>query len=148
MFHVGPELTIGMSAYGNEGTTRHALQCLERSIKGDYELILVDDCSPDGGAVFNLFIEFGNRHKRTRVFRFGRNLEYSGSLNAILSHATGDEILFLSNDIFATEPYLRELTAVARSNDRYGIIRGCSNFVDNQRPTHNVNVLNRHYAAL
>jgi GT2 family glycosyltransferase len=141
VLRVGRELTIAMSAYGNVGVTHHALKCLERFVAGDYELILVDDCSPDNGAIFNLFVEFRNHHKRTRVFRFDRNLEYSGSLNAILSHTSGDETLFLSNDIYLTESYLREVLAVARSNDRYGIVRGCSNFVDNGRPTHNVSGL-------
>jgi GT2 family glycosyltransferase len=141
MFHAGSELTVGMSAYGNVETTLHALKCLENFVEGDYELILVDDCSPDGGAILKLFREFRTRHKRTRIFRFDKNLEYSGSLNAILSHATGSEILFLSNDIFITESYIREIIAVARSKDQNGIVRGCSNFVDNLKSTHNVGPL-------
>lgn len=130
--------TIGMSAYGNGGTTREALDCLKRSIDGDYEAILVDDCSPDGGEVLRVFDDFKRHHPRTRIFRFDRNLEYSGSLNAILSHASGDEILFLSNDIYASPAYIRELLHVARSSPRAGIVRGVSNFVDNSSPDHNV----------
>src|ERR1700733_5035214 len=93
------DVTVGMSAYGNVETTRKSLECLRHSIKPESEVILVDDCSPDGGAVLTLFKEFKKNHGRTRLFHFRKNLEYSGSLNAILSHASGDHILFLSNDI-------------------------------------------------
>jgi GT2 family glycosyltransferase len=138
MLAVERNLTIGMSAYGNAGTTKEALDCLQRSVEGDYEAILVDDCSPDGGDVLRVFKDFKRHHPRTRIFRFDSNLEYSGSLNAILSHASGDEILFLSNDIYASPAYVRELLYVARSNPRFGIVRGCSNYVDNGKATHNV----------
>jgi GT2 family glycosyltransferase len=138
MFAVERNLTIGMSAYGNAATTKETLECLQRSIDGDYEAILVDDCSPDGGAVLRLFNEFKTHHRRTRIFHFDKNLEYSGSLNAILSHASGDEILFISNDIYVCPAYIRELLFVARSSQRLGIVRGCSNFVDNNKASHNV----------
>jgi len=138
MFAAESSLTIGMSAYGNAATTKETLECLQRSIVGDYELILVDDCSPDGGQVLRLFKDFARVHRRTRIFRFDTNLEYSGSLNAILSHAGGDEILFISNDIYVCPAYIREMLFVTRSDERFGLVRGCSNFVDNNKATHNV----------
>jgi GT2 family glycosyltransferase len=131
-------LTIGLSAYGNAVATRQALHCLHRSVRGDYEVILVDDCSPDDGAVYRVFEEYRRVHARTRIFRFDRNLEYSGSLNAILSHASGSRVLFLSNDIYVAPAYMREMLAVAAASPKHGIVRGCSNFVDNGRATHNV----------
>ena len=127
---LGTNITIGMSAYGNVETTQIALQQLFNSTGGDFELILVDDCSPDNGATRSVFEQVRLQHRNTRLFVFDRNLEYSGSLNAILSHATGDWILFISNDIFVTPAYLRELLDIANSDPRYGIVRGCSNFVD------------------
>jgi GT2 family glycosyltransferase len=133
-------LTVGMSAYGNVETIRKALECLRHSINADWEVILVDDCSPDGGAVLNLFKEFKKDHHRSRIFHFQKNLEYSGSLNAIFSHASDDDILFLSNDIYSSPAYIRELLTVARSNKRFGIVRGVSNFVDNAKQSHNISV--------
>jgi GT2 family glycosyltransferase len=131
-------VSIGMSAHGNPVTTRQALQCLLYSAAGDYELILVDDCSPDGGETLAVFEQAQREHADTKVFAFDRNLEYSGSLNAILSHARGEAVIFLSNDVFATPDYLRGLVAAARADERLGIVRGCSNFVDNSLPAHNV----------
>jgi GT2 family glycosyltransferase len=137
--NLGPDVTIGISAYGNYQTTQICLQALFRSARGDYELILVDDCSPDNGRVRGLFLEARQQHSNTGVFSFSKNLEYSGSLNAILSHATGQSVLFVSNDIFVTPYYLSTLLEVMRSNSSYGIVRGSSNFVDNNgRKTHNI----------
>ena len=130
--------TIGMSAYGNAATTLNALGALFQSATGDFELILVDDCSPDQGEIRQIFAEVRAQHNRTRIFTFEENLEYSGSLNAILSHAQGEQILFLSNDIFVTPSYLRELLSVANTTPKAGIIRGVSNFVDNGLSTHNI----------
>ena len=131
-------ITIAMSAYGNAPTTLIALRALFNSAEGDFELILVDDCSPDGGQTLRLFVQAATEHSNTRVFSFSRNLEYSGSLNCILSHARGDLVLFLSNDIFITPAYLRALLAAAEADPTHGIVRGCSNFVDGGVPTHNV----------
>jgi len=137
---VGAELSIGISAYGNAKVTRQCLDSLLDSAEGDFELILVDDCSPDHGETTELFRSVLPRHRNTRVFSFRRNLEYSGSLNCILSHATGDLVSFLSNDIFVTPSYLEELVAVANGDDRIGIVRGVSNFVDNGKSTHNLEI--------
>jgi len=133
------DVTIGMSAYGNYQTTLIALTSLFLSVEGDFELILVDDCSPDD--TLSLFLETRRKHPFTKVFSFEKNLEYSGSLNAILSHAQGKWVLFLSNDIFITPGYLREIFGAAKLYSDFGIIRGCSNFVDNGGiKTHNIPV--------
>lgn len=135
---LGRDVTIGMVAYGNVETTKLALDHLFVSAQGDFEIILIDDCSPDNGQIRSLFQEVAAYHANTRVFSFTSNLEYSGSLNAILSHATGNKILFLSNDIFVTPAYLAELFEVIDKNPKLGLLRGVSNFVDNDLPTHNL----------
>ena len=136
--HLGREVTVAMSAYGNATVTLIALRALFNAAQGDFELILVDDCSPDQGQTRALFEQVAASHARTRVFCFSRNLEYTGSLNCILSHAQGERVLFLSNDIFVTPSYLRGLMAAADESPSHGVVRGCSNFVDNGLATHNV----------
>src|SRR5712671_3956102 len=94
------QLTIGMAAYGNARVTSFALECLFAAASGDFELILVDDNSPDH--TLDLFRAAADRHRDTKLFHFPENKEYSGSLNTVLSHATRPFVLFLSNDIFVT----------------------------------------------
>src|SRR3990167_4124559 len=133
---LGDDVTIGMSAFGNYATTKEALNALFSSAEGEFELLLVNDCSPDN--TLSLFLETKRLHPPTKVLSFDRNLEYSGSLDAIFSHAGGRWVLFLSNDIIVTPAYLRELFEIAKSDPVFGIVRGCSNFVDNERETHNI----------
>jgi GT2 family glycosyltransferase len=128
--------SIGMAAHGNARTTRQALDALFASATGDFELILVDDVSPDD--TLEVFREARGRHPNTRIFSFKRNLDYCESVNAFLSHARGDRLLFLSNDIFASPAYLRTLLETSAANQDCGILRGCSNFVDKGSPLHMV----------
>lgn len=132
------KLSIGMAAHGNSVTTRKALQALFASATGDYELLLIDDASPDD--TLDGFREARKIHGNTRIFSFPSNLEYCNSVNAFLSHATGEYLLFLSNDIFVNPTYLRQLMRVATANADAGVLRGCSNFVDNSSPIHNLPV--------
>ena len=130
------QLTVGMAAYGNARVTEFALECLFAAAGGDFELILVDDNSPDG--TLELFRAAAGRHRDTKLFHFPENREYSGSLNAVLSHATRRFVLFLSNDIFVTPGYLGRLIEVASLDGGYGIVRGTSNFCDDSVAAHNI----------
>ena len=135
--NLSDDVSIATAAHGNVATTRVCLEALFRSAAGNFELILVDDCSPDSGETRSLFLDTKRRHANTKIFSFLDNLEYSGSLNAILSHARGRWVFFISNDIFVTPHYLRTLLAAAQANPRLGILRGTSNFVDNGLTSHN-----------
>lgn len=125
-----------MAAHGNSRTTWAALESLFSSASGNYELLLVDDASPDD--TLDVFLEARKWHSNTRIFSFRSNLEYCESVNAFLSHARGDYLIFISNDIFVCPSYLRRLLDTARAEPAFGIVRGCSNFVDTDQPLHNV----------
>ena len=135
---LGPDVTIATAAYGNEASTRTCLEALFKSAAGNYQLLLIDDCSPDPAAIQSLYREASAQHDNTQIFTFNRNLEYSGSVNAVLSQATGERVFFLSNDIFVTPAYLGTLLAAAEANPRAGILRGSSNYVDNGLASHNI----------
>jgi GT2 family glycosyltransferase len=130
------EVSVGMAAHGNAKTTRQALEALFAAAHGDFELILVDDRSPD--EILEVYREAAGRHANTRIFSFASNLEYCHSVNAFLSHSRGERLLFLSNDVFINPSYLRALLHAADRQPACGILRGCSNFVDNDSPAHNV----------
>ena len=134
---LGPDVTVALPAYGDYATTLTALQSLFLSAEGDFEVLLVDNGSPDE-SLRTLLRQVQAEHRNTTVFSFPENRQYSGAMNAILSHARGEWIVGLANDIFVTPYFFRELLAVAKSNPRYGIVRGCSNFVDNGKATHNI----------
>jgi O-antigen biosynthesis protein len=130
-------VTIAVAAHGNVQASRTCLEAIFQSVKGPFELLLIDDMSPDQGATRQLFCDYQKRHPRTTVFYFTENLEYTGSVNAALSHATGKYIFFLSNDIYVTPPYFAKLLYLASTNPA-AIWRGSSNFVDNAMANHNL----------
>ena len=132
--------SIGMAAHGNSSTTHKALEALFASATGDFELILVDDFSPDD--TLEIYREARKWHRNTRIFRFSRNLEYCQSVNALLCHGQGDHLIFLSNDIFVCPAYLGHLLKNAALDTPFGIFRGCSNYVDGDLPLNNVAIEN------
>jgi GT2 family glycosyltransferase len=132
-------ISIGIAAYGNAEVTRRCLEALFRSTRGDYELILINDNSPDAGLTLNTFRWASSIHENTLIYESrDQNLEYSGSVNLLLSHAKGDKIMFISNDIFVTPYYFRATLQACAATSNWGIIRGSSNFVDNGLSSHNI----------
>jgi len=132
-------VSIGIAACGNAEATRRCLEALFKSTKGDFELILINDNSTDKGLTSNTFKWASSIHKNTLIYEATeRNLEYSGSVNLLLSHAKGDKIMFVSNDIFVTPYYFRATLQAGAATSNWGIIRGSSNFVDNGLSSHNI----------
>lgn len=127
-------VTIGVAAHDGARITEYCLDSLFTSAKGDFELILVDDFSTDD--TLPLFRSVSRMHPNTRVYSFPRNMEYSHSVNAILSAASGETIFFVSNDILVTPTWISQLIG-AFSKPSVGIVRGVSNYVDNMRGSHN-----------
>jgi GT2 family glycosyltransferase len=132
-------ISIGIAAYGNSETTRRCLEALFKSAEGDFELILINDNSPDEGRTSNLYRWAKSIHKNTSIYESTQqNIEYSGSVDLVLSQARGDKIMFVSNDIFVTPYYLGAMLEASQSISNWGILRGSSNFVDNGLASHNI----------
>lgn len=132
-------VSIGIAAHGNAEATQRCLEALFRSAAGDYELILVNDNSPDQGLTGQVYTWASNIHNNTHIYAStSQNIEYSGSVDLLLSHAQGDRVLFLSNDIYTTPYYLKALLDASLSAQDWGILRGSSNYVDNGLDSHNI----------
>jgi GT2 family glycosyltransferase len=136
---LGQDVSIGIAAYGNAEATRRCLEALFRSAEGDFELILINDCSPDNGQTLSVFNWASDIHQNTFIYDIvGRNIEYSGSVNLLLSHAKGEMVMFISNDICITPYYLKAVCQVGSAASGWGVLRGSSNFVDNELSSHNI----------
>lgn len=132
-------LSIGIAAYGNSNATRRCLEAIFRSAEGNFELILINDNSPDDGLTAKLYRWASSIHSNTAIYETKeRNIEYSGSVDLVLNHAQGDKIMFVSNDIFITPYYFRAVLAASLFLPNWGILRGSSNFVDNGLASHNI----------
>ena len=87
------KVTIGVAAYGNLEITKKCIEAIKKSIDGNFEVILVDDCSPDDGLIKDYFLSLKNEFKNIKIFYFPENLGYIQSVNCILSNASGDKII-------------------------------------------------------
>ena len=134
------KITIGVAAYGNLEITKKCLDAIKSSIEGNFEIILVDDCSPDDGAIKNYFINLKKEFKDIKVFYFSKNLGYANSVNCILSNSKGNKIIFVSNDITINPYYLEEIINISNFSEDVGYVRGVSNFVDTALKLHNVDL--------
>ncbi len=136
-------VTIAVAAHGNAEATQLCLEAILRSVEGDYELMLVDDCSSDDNSTLSIYQKARRQHERTLIYQsIDQNLEYSGSVNAALSHGKGDYIFFISNDIITTPYYFSAILKIALDTPGVGTIRGSSNFVDNGLESHNLQPIN------
>ncbi|MEU4979328.1 CDP-glycerol glycerophosphotransferase family protein [Streptomyces sp. NPDC021969] len=86
-------------------------ECLDSVLGQDYvdfELIAVDDCSPDGsGAILD---EYARHDARIHVMHLTENVGLGRARNAGMERAQGDYVLFLDSDDTLTEG---ALTAIA-----------------------------------
>ena len=69
-------VTIAVAAHGNAEATQLCLEAILRSVQGDYELILVDDCSADNDTILSVYREARKQHERTLIYQaVDQNLE-------------------------------------------------------------------------
>lgn len=91
-----PRLTLIVPAYNVQGYIGECLDSVLQQDFTDFEIIGVDDCSPDGsGAILDTYAE---RDARVRVLHLTENVGLGHARNAGIDEATGDYLLFLDSD--------------------------------------------------
>jgi glycosyltransferase involved in cell wall biosynthesis len=76
-------------------------ETIESVLAQDYqnwEMIIVDDCSPDGGAGINVVESYAKKDDRVKLIASKENRGSSGARNIALKAAEGDYIAFLDSD--------------------------------------------------
>ncbi|GGY07439.1 bifunctional glycosyltransferase/CDP-glycerol:glycerophosphate glycerophosphotransferase [Streptomyces anandii] len=91
-----PRFSVIVPCYKVQGFLRECLDSvLEQSFR-DFEVIAVDDCSPDGsGAILD---EYARRDPRVRVLHLPQNVGLGRARNAGMPLAGGDYLFFLDSD--------------------------------------------------
>ncbi|MEU1703791.1 CDP-glycerol glycerophosphotransferase family protein [Streptomyces sp. NPDC005706] len=91
-----PRFSLIVPCYKVQGFLRECLDSVLRQSFADFELIAVDDRSPDGcGAILD---EYAARDPRVKVLHLPENAGLGRARNAGLPHATGDYLFFLDSD--------------------------------------------------
>lgn len=90
-----PKVSVIMPVYKTEATVAAAIESVLAQTEPDFELICVNDGSPDNAGA--ILADYAARDKRIRVFT-QENRGLSGARNTGLDHATGDYVTFLDSD--------------------------------------------------
>ncbi|MGC2997472.1 bifunctional glycosyltransferase/CDP-glycerol:glycerophosphate glycerophosphotransferase [Streptomyces sp. G35A] len=91
-----PRLSLVVPVYKVQGYLPECLDSLLGQDYTDFEIIAVDDCSPDGsGAILDQYAE---RDPRIHVIHLTENVGLGRARNAGLEKAQGDYVLFLDSD--------------------------------------------------
>ena len=88
-----PKISICLLTYKRAAILGATIDSLLHQTFSDFELLINDDCSPDGTE--QVCREYLKRDARVRYFRNLRNLRYSGNQNAAVSRAGSDFIAFV-----------------------------------------------------
>lgn len=90
-----PKISVIMPVYKTEATVAAAVESVLSQTEQDFELICVDDGSPDRAG--EIIAAYAAKDSRIRVFT-QENRGLSGARNTGLDHATGEYVTFLDSD--------------------------------------------------
>ena len=77
-------------------TTVEEMNKMERT---DYEIVLVNDCSPDGGATIKKLIEMSKEKKYVKIVDLAKNSGQHNAMMAGLRAASGDVFISMDDDM-------------------------------------------------
>ncbi|MCN9239194.1 bifunctional glycosyltransferase family 2 protein/CDP-glycerol:glycerophosphate glycerophosphotransferase [Streptomyces sp. RY43-2] len=102
-----PRFSIIVPVFKVQGFLAECLDSVLGQSYADFEVIAVDDCSPDGcGAILDAYAE---RDERVRVLHLPENVGLGRARNAGMPYATGDFLFFLDSDDTLTPGALRAI---------------------------------------
>ena len=108
-----PVVSVIIPVYNTESTVGFAIESVLAQTFQDFEVICVDDGSPDGAA--RVLAEYAAKDSRIKVIRQA-NRGLSGARNTGLDHAAGEWVTFLDSDDALPRHALATFLAAAESS--------------------------------
>ncbi len=117
-----PVVSIVMPVYGVEKYLENTVNCVLEQTFSDFELILVDDKSPDSCP--QICDMFAQKDPRVKVLHLEQNGGLSNARNSGLEVAKGEYILFLDSDDLFDKKLLELTVASMRENPAQVVVFG------------------------
>lgn len=93
-------LSFVIPCYGSENTIEPVIDEIIMNVSHmsgfDYEIIAVNDCSPDG--VWEKLMYIASKNKKVKLINFAKNMNRPGAVMAGLNHISGDICIILDDD--------------------------------------------------
>ena len=126
-----PKVSVVVVCYGQLELTQLCIQSL-LGMTGypDWELIAVDNASPDGTAAW--LEQTGREWDRVHVVLNTENLGFPGGVNSGVRAASGEYIVILNNDIQVSPGWLGRLVRHLRDNGELGLVGAVTNAIGNE----------------
>lgn len=104
------KVSVGMPVWGVENYINRCIESILNQDFDDYEVIVVDDCSPDNS--INIVKDIKASHPKgdcIRIIRQPQNMGCWAARNTILEQASGKYILLIDSDDYLAEGAIRKL---------------------------------------
>ncbi len=111
-----PDVSVIIPVHGLQSYTASCLAALREATEGRYEVIVVDDASPDGTS------EYLAACKGVRVVHHDTNRGFAVACNAGARAARAGLLLFLNNDTLPLPGWMTALRSSLSGSDRVGIV--------------------------
>lgn len=117
-----PEVSVIIPVYNVEAYLEQCLDSILGQSFRDFELIAVDDCSPDGSA--DILRRYEREDARVRVVSLRENVGMGLARNAGLNVASGRYVWFIDSDDSIAPRSLETIVARARATDAEVVLFG------------------------
>ena len=124
-----PKVSVIMPAYNAEKTVAQAIISVMGQSFGDFELIVIDDCSKDN--TVSIIEALAKEDERIVLLKNEKNSGVSKTRNYGISVARGELIAFLDSDDMWREDKLEKQLAIFEKNEKAVISYTASAFIDN-----------------
>lgn len=109
-----PEVSIVMPAFNSEKYIRDAIDSVRNQTFGEWELIVVDDCSTD--LTYEIICKIAREDPRIKIFRNETNRGAAASRNAGFLQCSGKYVALLdSDDLWEPEKLKKQLACAETS---------------------------------
>ena len=132
---MGKEVSIIVPMYNVEKYIERCLSSLNNQTVESYEVICIEDCSPDGSA--EIASRFSNKYpNKFRLYRNVTNFGLGKTRERGISLSEAPYIMFIDSDDYVADNYIETYLAEAKESNAEVVIGGYSRDVDGKITPH------------
>jgi len=117
---MGPEFSIVIPCFNEESGLPKTINDILNNVKGEYEIIIVDDGSSDG--TYNIAEELAKKHEHIRVYKHVKNKGKRHAIDLGTKTARSDIIVHIDGDFTYPAKYINPLVDLL--NNGYNMVYG------------------------